>query len=129
MERRVWESERKGRRDGGVTEVRQRAVWSRGDCPELLFGDAAMECGLDGGPGVSDGSRGVVRVVVEVFNEFLGVKTRSSSGLQDERDQVDAGVSVDFFFSSRLAMLPGRALAADMSPVLAEKGVTTAVSM
>ena len=45
-------------REGGTskrgsknTGARQEAVWSRGDCPKLLFGDAAMDCGLDGGPG------------------------------------------------------------------------------
>ena len=35
----------------------------------------------------------------------------------------------NFLFSSRLAMKPGRALAAEMSPALEENGVTIAVSM
>ena len=125
----VTKGEGTSKRGSGNTEVRQKAVWSRGDCPKLLFGDAAMECGLDGGPGVSDCSWGVVRVGEQEFNELLSVKTRSSGGLKDERDQVDAGISVEFFFSSRLAMWPGRALAAVMRPMLAEKGVTTAVSI
>ena len=56
-----------------------------------------MECGLDGGPGVSDCSWGVVRVGEQEFNELLSMKTKSSGGLKDEWDQVDAGISVEFF--------------------------------
>ena len=56
-----------------------------------------MECGLDGGPGISDCSWGVVRVGEQEFNELLSMKTRSSGGLKDEWDQVDAGISVEFF--------------------------------
>ena len=104
-----------------VTWVRQYAWWSRGDRPELLFGDAAVECGLDGGPGVPDGCWRVVRVVVKVFDEFLGVVARASSGLKDEWGQV--------LFYSRLALKPMRPQAADMRPAFEEKGVTMAVSM
>ena len=39
------------------------------------------------------------------------------------------GYRSNFFFSSRLATKPGRALAAPLSPALAENGVTTAVSV
>ena len=63
----------------------------------------------------------MVRVGEQEFDELLSMKTGSSGGLKDEWDQVDAGISVDFFFSSRLAMRPGRALAAVMRPILAEK--------
>ena len=38
------------------------------------------------------------------------------------------GYLSNFFFSSRLAVWPGRALAAEMSPALEENGVTIAVS-
>ena len=38
----------------------------------------------------------MVRVVVEVFDEFSGVVSRSPCGLEDEWDQIDAGVSVEF---------------------------------
>ena len=47
----------------------QEAWRSRGDDSELLFGDAFVERGLDGRPGVSNCSWWVVRVVVEVFDE------------------------------------------------------------
>ena len=77
---------------------------------------------LGGGPGVLDGCRWVVRVIVKVFDEYSGVVTGSSSGVKDKRDQVNARILVEIFFSSRLAMKPGRALAADMSPALEEKG-------
>ena len=77
--------------------MRQGTVWSRGDCPKLLFGDAAVECGLDGGPGVSDCCRWVVHVSEQEFNELLSMKTTSSGGLKDEWDQVDAGISGEFF--------------------------------
>ena len=39
------------------------------------------------------------------------------------------GYLSNFFFSSRSAMQPWRALAAEMSPALEENGVTTAVSV
>ena len=39
------------------------------------------------------------------------------------------GYLSNFFFSSRLALYPGRALAAEMSPALEENGVATALSM
>ena len=78
-----------------MTWVRLKAWWSRGDGLELLFGDAVVQGGLDGRPGVPDGCRWVVRVVVEVFDEFSGVVARSSSGLEDESDQVDAVVPVE----------------------------------
>ena len=55
-----------------------------------------MQCGLDSGPGVTDGCWWVVRVVVEVFDELSGVVSRSPCGLEDEWDQIDAGVSVEF---------------------------------
>ena len=80
-----------------MTGVSQQAGRSRGDRPELLFGDAAVECGLDGGPSVSDGCWEVVRVSEQAFDELLCMETRSSSSLMDEWDQVYAGVSVELF--------------------------------
>ena len=81
------------RRDGGVTVVRQKPGRLRGDRPELLFGDATVECGLDGGPGCWR----VVRVAEQVFDKLLCVVSRLSSSLEDEWDQVGAGVSVELF--------------------------------
>ena len=49
--------------------VRQEAWWSRGDGSQLVFGDAVVESGLDGGPGVLDGCWWVVRVTEQVFDE------------------------------------------------------------
>ena len=69
---------------------------SRGDGSKLLFGDAVVQGGLDGVPSVPDSCRWVVRVVVEVFDDFSGVVARSSSGLEDEWDQVDAVIPVEF---------------------------------
>ena len=63
-----------------------------------------MQCGLNGRPGVPDGCRRVVRVVVEVFDELSCVVSWPSCGFEDEWAQVDAEVSVDLFLSSRLAM-------------------------
>ena len=82
--------------------MRQWAWWSRGDgCSELWFGDVVVQDGLDGGPGVPDGCWWVVRIAVEGFDGFLGVVTRSSSGLKDEWGQLDAGVpSKCFLFLS-----------------------------
>ena len=56
-----------------------------------------MQGGLNGRPGVSNSCRWVVRVVVEEFDELLGVASRPSCGFKDEWDQVDAGVSVELF--------------------------------
>ena len=53
---------RKIRRKDGKVGVRQLPERSRRDRPELLFGDATVECGLDGGPGLSYGCWRVVRV-------------------------------------------------------------------
>ena len=64
---------------------------SRGDGSQVVFGDAVVESGLDGGPGVLDGCWWVVRVTEQVFDELLCVVAKSSSGLEDEWDQVDAG--------------------------------------
>ena len=77
--------------------MRQWSWWSREDRSELLFGYAVVQGSLDGCPGVPDGCRWVVRVAVEVFGELLGVISWSSCGLEDEWDQVDAGVSVELF--------------------------------
>ena len=77
--------------------MRQWSWWSREDRSELLFGYAVVQGGLDGCPGVPDGCRWVVRVAVEEFDELPCVISRSSCGLEDERDQVDAGVSVELF--------------------------------
>ena len=63
-----------------------------------------MECDLDGGPGVSDCSWGVVRVGEQEFNELLRMKTRSSGGLEDEWGHVDAEVSVELFPYCSFAM-------------------------
>ena len=112
-----------------VAWVRQKTWQSRSDRSELLFGNAVVQCGLDGGPGVPDGCWWVVRVVVKMFDELSGVVSRPSCGFKDEWDQVDAGYLSNFFFSSRLAMYPGRALAAVMRLTLEEKGETMAVSM
>ena len=56
-----------------------------------------MQGGPDGGPGVPDGCWWVVRIAVEGFDGFLGVVSRSSSGLKDEWGQLDAGVPVELF--------------------------------
>ena len=77
--------------------VRQQSWQSRGDRPELLFRDAVVQGGLNGRPRIPDGCWWVVRVVVEVFDELSGVVSRSPCGLEDEWDQVDAGVSVELF--------------------------------
>ena len=78
--------------------MRQWSWRSREDCSELLFGYAVVQGGgLDGCPGVPDGCRWVVRVIVEEFDELPCVMSRSSCGLEDEWDQVDAGVSVELF--------------------------------
>ena len=77
--------------------VRQEAWWSRGDGSQLVFGDTVVESGLDGGPGVLDGCWWVVRVTEQVFDELLCVVAKSSSGLEDEWGQVDAGVPVELF--------------------------------
>ena len=61
-----------------------------------------MQGGLDGRPGVPDSCRWVVRVVVEVFDEFLDVVTLSSSGLKDEWDKVDTVVPVELLSSLRV---------------------------
>ena len=90
-------------RNGGKTGLSQWAERSRGDRPELLLGDATVESGLDGGPSVSDGCLGVVRVDEQVFDELLCMVARSSSGLKDEWGQVDAYLS-NFFASSRSAV-------------------------
>ena len=77
--------------------VRQKAWWLRSDRPELLFGNAVVQCGLDGGPSVTDGCWWVVRVVVKVFDELSGVVSRPPCGFKDEWDQIDVGVSVELF--------------------------------
>ena len=77
--------------------VRQKSWRSRSDRPELLFGNAVVQCGLDSGPCVTNGCWWVVRVVVEVFDELSGVVSRPSCGFKDEWDEVDAGVSVELF--------------------------------
>ena len=63
-----------------------------------------VQCGLNACLGVTDGCWWVVRIAVVVFDELLCVVAGSSGGLKDEWGQVDAGVPVDLFFSSRLAM-------------------------
>ena len=73
-----------------VCGVRQEACWSRSDGTELLVGDAVVH-GLDGGPGVPDGSWRVVLLAVKGFDDFLG------RGNQVVKDQVDAGVPVKLF--------------------------------
>ena len=78
-----------------------------------------MQGGLNGRPGVSNSCRWVVRVVVEVFDKFSGVVSRSPCGLEDEWDQVDAGCicrTFSFFAFGH------------MRPALEEKGVTMAVA-
>ena len=42
---------------------------------------------------------GVVRLAEKVFNELLCMVTRPSSSLEDEWDQVDAGLSVELYSS------------------------------
>ena len=69
--------------------VRNRCLESRGDGSELLFGDAVVQGGLNGCPGVPDGCWWVFRVAVEVFDEFLCVVARLSSGVKDHWGQVD----------------------------------------
>ena len=59
--------------------VRQEAWWSRGDGSQLVFGDAVVESGLDGGPGVLDGCWFVVHVTEQVFDEPQCVVAKSSS--------------------------------------------------
>ena len=56
-----------------------------------------MQDGLDGRPGVPDGCWWVVRIAAEGFDEFLGVVTRSSSGLKDGCGQLDAGVPFQIY--------------------------------
>ena len=56
-----------------------------------------LQGGLDGRSGVSNSCRWVVRVVVEVFNQFSGLVSLSPCDLEDEWDQVDAEVSVELF--------------------------------
>ena len=75
-----------------VVWMRQWSWWSREDRSESLFGYAVVQGGLDGSPGVPDGCRWVVRVVVEEFDELPCVISQSSCGLEDEWDQIDAGV-------------------------------------
>ena len=77
---------------------------------------------LDGGRGIPGGCWWVVRVAAEVFDELLCVLARSSSGLKDERNQVDAGVPVKLFLLFAFSNTkPGRELAAENSPALEEK--------
>ena len=83
--------------------VCQEAQRSRGDGSELLFRDAAVQCGLDGAPGVAGGHWWVVRVAVGVFDELLCVVAGSSRGLEDEWGLVRGYVS-NFRFSSRFLM-------------------------
>ena len=52
---------------------------------------------LDGGPSGPDGCWWVVRIAVQEFDEHLCVVAKSSGGLEDEWDQVDAGVPVELF--------------------------------
>ena len=66
--------------------MRQWSWRSREDRPELLFGDAVVQGGLNGCPGVPDGCRWVVRVVVEEFDELPCVISRSSCGLKVDPD-------------------------------------------
>ena len=77
--------------------MRQKSWRSRSERLELLFGNAVVQCGWNGHPGVPDGCRWVVRVAVEVFDELSGVVSQPSCGFKDEWDQVDARVSVELF--------------------------------
>ena len=61
-----------------------------------------MEDTLDGGPGVPDGLWRVVSISHEVTDEFSDVWTRSTWGLEDERDDVDVWISVEFALLSSL---------------------------
>ena len=106
--------------------VSQEAWRSRGDRPELLFGDAFVERGLNGRLGVPDGCWWAVRIAVEVLDELLCVVDRPSGRLKDEWGQVYAGYPANFFLSSRLDMLLELELAAETSTALEENGVTTA---
>ena len=63
----------------------RQSWWSRGDGSELLFGDAVVQGGLDGGPSVSNGCWWVVCFAAEVFDELWGVVARSSSGHEGSR--------------------------------------------
>ena len=53
-------------------------VWggqgSRGDGLKLLFGNAVVQGGLEGSPGVANGCWWVIRVVVEGFDEIMEVE-------------------------------------------------------
>ena len=75
--------------------VCQEAQRSRGDGSEVLFGDAVAQRGLDGAPSVAGGHWWVVRVAVDGSDEFLGVVAWPSRGVEDEWDQVDAGISFE----------------------------------
>ena len=61
-----------------------------------MFGDGIVEDTLDGGPGVLDGWWRVVGISQEVAYEFLGMWARPTCGLQDERNEVDVWIPVEF---------------------------------
>ena len=59
-----------------------------------------MEDALDGGPRVPDGYWRVAGISHEVADGFSGVWTRSTCGVEDERNEVDVWVSVEFVLLS-----------------------------
>ena len=87
--------ERPWRSECGLVSGRHQG--SRGDGSQLLFGDAAVERSLDGGPGVSDVCWWVVSVAEKVFDELLCMVAGSSSGFKYEWNQVDAGIPFELF--------------------------------
>ena len=109
--------------------VRNRRHGSSCDGSELLYGDIVVQGGLDGCPCVADECWWVLRVAVEVFDEFWGVVAWLLSGFENEADQVDAEVPLAHFVFFSFGHVTWEALAAEMSPALKENGVTTAVSM
>ena len=65
-------------------------------------------------------------VTVQRFDELFGRGNLGDPWCPGQRGQVDSKYRSNFFFSSRLAMKPGRALAAERSPASEENSVTTA---
>ena len=62
-----------------------------------------MQGGLNGRPGVSNSCRWVVRVVVEEFDELLGVASRLPVDSRMNGTRLMRGYLSNSFFSSRLA--------------------------
>ena len=62
----------------------------------MLFGDGAVEHTLNGGPCVPDGLWRFVSISHEVVNEFPGMWARPTCGLNDERNEVDVWIPVEF---------------------------------